>query len=240
MPTSMSKRTFLTAAGALAAFGASSLLLRRVVHAEKGSGAPVSATATTALPRTPSGDLGPFYPVEHPLDTDFDLTRLRDGGPRARGPIIEVAGRVLARDGTPQANARLELWQANAAGRYAHPGDTRADAALDPNFQGYADVQADADGHFRILTVRPGLYPVDGLFQRSPHIHFDIRGRQRRLVTQMYFDDTDAKVLAEDKLLQHDMWGKTSPLPSTIFAKLQKERSRLDASAVLYEFDIVL
>ena len=56
----------------------------------------------------------------------------------------------------------------------------------------------------------------------------------------MYFDDTDAKVLAEDRLLQHDMWGKTSPLPSTIFARLQKERSRLDASAVRYEFEIVL
>ena len=238
MPTSMSKRTFLTAAGALAAFGASSLLLRRFVHAEKSSVAP--APATTALPRTPSGDLGPFYPVEPPLDTDFDLTRLRDGGARASGQIIEVSGRVLGRDGTPQANARLEIWQANAVGRYAHPGDTRTDAPLDPNFQGYADVRADADGQFRILTVRPGLYPVDGLFQRSPHVHFDIRGRQRRLITQMYFDDTDAKVLAEDKLLQHDMWGKTSPLPSTIFAKLQKERSRLDASALRYEFDIVL
>ena len=56
----------------------------------------------------------------------------------------------------------------------------------------------------------------------------------------MYFDDTDATVLAQDKLLQHDMWGNTSPLPSTIFAKLQKERSRLDASAMRYEFDIVL
>jgi protocatechuate 3,4-dioxygenase beta subunit len=239
MPTSMSKRTFLKAA----TFGASSLLLNRLVHAEQSRVAPEPAPATTSsisLARTPSGDLGPFYPVEPPLDTDFDLTRLRDGRARASGQIIEVSGRVLARDGTPQANARLEIWQANSVGRYAHPGDTRTDAPLDPNFQGYADVRADADGRFRILTVRPGLYPVNGLFQRSPHIHFDIRGRQRRLITQMYFDDTDAKVLAKDKLLQHDMWGQTSPLPSTIFAKLQKERSRLDASALRYEFDIVL
>jgi protocatechuate 3,4-dioxygenase beta subunit len=78
------------------------------------------------------------------------------------------------------------------------------------------------------------------LFQRSRHIHFDIRGRQRRLVTQMYFDDTDPTVLAQDKLLQHDMWGRTNPLPSTIFAKLQNERSALDASARHYTFDIVL
>lgn len=226
------------AAGAFAAFGASSLLLRRFVRADEGKVAQVPPK--TALARTPSGDLGPFYPVEHPLDTDFDLTRLRDGAARALGEIIEVSGRVLARDGTPQANARLELWQANAAGRYAHPGDSRADAPLDPSFQGYADVQADADGRFRILTVRPGTYPVDGVFQRSPHIHFDIRGRQRRLVTQMYFGDTDAAVLAQDKVLQHDMWGSAAPLPSTIFAKLQKERSTLDAAARHYQFDIVL
>jgi protocatechuate 3,4-dioxygenase beta subunit len=234
MPTSMSKRTFLMAAGAFATFGASSLLLRRFVHASS----PTVATKAADLPRTPSGDLGPFYPIERPLDTDFDLTRVRDGGPRALGQIIEISGRVLARDGTPQANARLEIWQANAVGRYAHPGDTHTDAPLDPNFQGYADVQADADGGFRILTVRPGLYSVDGLFERSPHIHFDIRGRQRRLVTQMYFDDTDAKVLAQDKVLEHDMWGK--PPSSSIFAKLQKERSTLDARAQRYDFDIVL
>ena len=55
-----------------------------------------------------------------------------------------------------------------------------------------------------------------------------------------YFDDTDAMVLAQDKLLQHDMWGKTNPLPSTIFAKLQKDRSTLDPKASRYEFDIVL
>jgi protocatechuate 3,4-dioxygenase beta subunit len=239
MPTS--KRTFLMATGAFAAFGASSLLLRRLVRADVGeTPRPSAAAGDKTLARTPPGDLGPFYPVEAPLDTDFDLTRVRESGPRARGEPIEVSGRVLYRDGTPQANARLEIWQANDVGRYAHPGDTRKDAPLDPNFQGYADIRADASGNFRILTVKPGLYPVDGVFNRSPHIHFDIRGRERRLVTQMYFDDTDAKVLAQDKLLQHDMWGSTSPLPQAIFAKLQKERSTLEPSARRYEFDIVL
>jgi protocatechuate 3,4-dioxygenase beta subunit len=241
MSTSMSKRTFLMAAGTFAAFGVSTHLLRRVAHAQQSKVAPVPVAARTSLPRTPSGDLGPFYPVEHSLDTDFDLTRLRGGGgARARGQIIEVSGRVLARDGAPQANARLEIWQANAVGRYAHPGDNRADVPLDPDFQGYAELQTDADGQFRILTVRPGSYPVEGLFRRSPHIHFDIRGRQRRLVTQMYLDDTDTQVLAQDKVLQHDMWGNTNPLPSTIFAKLLKERSTLDATGLRYQFDIVL
>lgn len=237
MPTS--KRMFLMATGAFAAFGASSLLLRRFVRADDRAAAP-PATGGTTLARTPSGDLGPFYPVEAPRDTDFDLTRVRESGQRARGELIEVSGRVLYRDGTPQANARLEVWQANDVGRYAHAGDTRTDAPLDPSFQGYADIRADANGAFRILTIKPGRYPVDGLFERSPHIHFDVRGRQRRLVTQMYFDDTDAKLLAQDKLLQHDMWAQTSPLPQAIFAKLQKERSTLDPKASRYQFDIVL
>jgi protocatechuate 3,4-dioxygenase beta subunit len=78
------------------------------------------------------------------------------------------------------------------------------------------------------------------MFNRSPHIHFDIRGRQRRLVTQMYFDDTPAALLAQDKVLQHDMWGRTTPLPSSIFAKLEHERSTAEASARHYRFDIVL
>ena len=232
---SNSKRKFLMATGVFAAFGASS----RLVRADD-SNATRPSPSDKPLPRTPSGDLGPFYPVEPPLGTDFDLTRVREGGPQARGTLIEISGRVLYRDGTPQANARLEIWQANDVGRYAHPGDTRADAPLDPNFQGYADIRADANGYFRILTIKPGLYPVDGIFQRSPHIHFDIRGLQRRLVTQMYFEGTAATLLAQDKVLQHDMWGKINPLPSTIFAKLQKVRSTLDATARRYQFDIVL
>lgn len=214
-------------AGAVAAASAA-IFVRRLARAEE-----------TALQGTPSGDLGPFYPVEHPVDADSDLTRVGTGSGRARGELIEVTGRVLALDGTPQPLARIELWQANAAGRYAHPGDTRADAPLDPSFQGYADLRADAAGYFRFLTVRPGMYPVGSSFRRSPHIHLDVRGRQRRLVTQMYFDDTDARVLAQDKVLQHDLWGK-SPVPATVFAKLRKEASRLDAAARLFQFDIVL
>src|SRR6185295_9857438 len=97
---SNSKRKFLMATGVFAAFGASSRLLRA-----DDSTAPRPSPSDKPLPRTPSGDLGPFYPVEPPLGTNFDLTRLRDGGARALGQIIEVSGRVLARDGKPQANA---------------------------------------------------------------------------------------------------------------------------------------
>jgi len=105
---SNSKRKFLMATGVFAAFGASS----RVVRADD-SNATRPPASDKPLPRTPSGDLGPFYPVEPPLGTDFDLTRVREGGPPARGTLIEISGRVLYRDGTPQTNARLEIWQAN-------------------------------------------------------------------------------------------------------------------------------
>ncbi len=226
---SISKRSFLIASGTLAAFGASSLLLRGLGRAEG-----------TELARTPSGDLGPFYPVESPLDTDADLTRVQGRSGRASGELIAISGRVLAKDGTPQPNARLEIWQANAVGRYAHADDTRTDVPLDPAFQGYADVQTDSGGNYRFLTVKPGLYPVAGHgFKRSPHIHFDVRGRRRRLVTQMYFAGTDAALLAQDKLLQHDMWQKAN-LPANIFAQLQKNGSSLDAGAAHYVFDVVL
>jgi protocatechuate 3,4-dioxygenase beta subunit len=229
------RRTFLVATGTLATQAACGGL--QAAQGGTSPTVPTVAPKSASLPRTPSGDLGPFYPIDPPLGTGADLTRVRSGGTQALGTVIEITGRVVFRDGTPQANARLEVWQANAAGRYAHPGDTRGDAPLDPNFQGYADLRADADGRFRFFTIRPGSYPIEGIFQRSPHIHFDIRGRDRRLVTQMYFSDTDASVFAQDKLLEHDLWGRTNPLPPAMFAHLQSSR---DPQVVPYQFDIVL
>ncbi len=164
-------------------------------------------------------------------------TRIKGRTARASGDLIEVSGRVLTTDGTPQPNARIELWQANAAGRYAHPNDKRADVPLDPNFQGYADLRTDAQGSLRFLTVKPGPYPA-GSFKRAPHIHLDVRGRRQRLITQLYFRG-DTSLHDQDKVLQHDAWGK-SPRPSTFFAELQRSATRLDARAAHYAFDIVL
>ena len=222
----MSKRSFLIASAEIAALGASSLLL------------PPSARAGTPLPLTPGADLGPFYPIEKPLDNDLDLTRIKGKSGRARGEIVEISGRVLAPDGTPQPHARIEIWQANAAGRYAHANDRRADVPLDPNFQGYADLSADAQGHFRFITVKPGMYPA-GSFQRAPHVHLDVRGRHQRLVTQIYFP-ADEALLKQDKILMHDVWGKTNPIPGNIFAQLQPMTSKAEAGAPHYRFDVVL
>lgn len=161
------------------------MLHRRWVLTGLTAATAMRATASVPLQPTPQEMPGPFYP-EHPLpDHDFDLTRIRGGAGRARGEVIEVIGRVLRPDGTPVGRARIEVWQANAAGRYRNPNDTNS-APLDSNFQGYASLSSARDGSFRLVTVRPGAYPAPiGL--RAPHIHFEIHSSEYRLGTQMYF-----------------------------------------------------
>ena len=153
-------------------------------------GAALAALATGAraqkLAPTSGQDLGPFYPVVRPRDDDADLTRLRGAKGIARGEPINVVGRVVDLRGRAVRGVRLELWQANAVGRYDHPGDHANPAALDPNFQGYASLLTDRDGHFKFRTIKPSAYNTP-IGMRTPHIHFDIHGRSERLVTQMYF-----------------------------------------------------
>jgi protocatechuate 3,4-dioxygenase beta subunit len=145
----------------------------------------VSAAAADALRGTPAQTPGPFYPLEKPLDVDADLTLVKGRTQQAAGQVVHVAGRVLSAGGEPVAGARIEIWQANTHGRYAHPGD-RNPAPLDPNFEGYASIVSDEQGRYRFKTVKPGAYPAGG-GRRPPHIHFAISSRQERLVTQMYF-----------------------------------------------------
>jgi protocatechuate 3,4-dioxygenase beta subunit len=116
---------------------------------------------------------------------DVDLTRLAGHSERASGQVIEVRGRLVDAGGAPIANAQIELWQANAAGRYAHPRDTSA-AALDPNFQGYALLRTGADGGFNLTSIKPGAYSTAGQM-RTPHLHWKFAAGARRLTTQMYF-----------------------------------------------------
>jgi protocatechuate 3,4-dioxygenase beta subunit len=131
-------------------------------------------------------DIGPFYPILRPTDSDIDLTRLGNG-PRAAGQIIQVSGRVLALNGEPIGGAQIELWQANAAGRYAHPSDENPNARLDPNFQGFAKLITDGGGQYRYTTIKPGAYPDGDSSPRPPHIHLDVIGAKNRIVTQMIF-----------------------------------------------------
>jgi protocatechuate 3,4-dioxygenase beta subunit len=137
------------------------------------------------LPITPSLVMGPFYPLPRPPERDADLTRLSGHKARARGQVLDVSGRVLNARGEPVAGAHVELWQANALGRYDHPSDPNP-APLDPDFQGYGEQFTDSEGRFRFVTIKPGPYPADsGL--RTPHLHFDVGGHRDRRVTQLFF-----------------------------------------------------
>jgi protocatechuate 3,4-dioxygenase, beta subunit len=117
-----------------------------------------------------------------------DLTRQHSGEPH--GQRIVVSGRVLDESHRPVGGAVIEIWQANAAGRYAHPGDQH-DAPLDPNFPGGGRVFTDADGWYQFTTIKPGAYPWRNHHNawRPAHIHFSLFGTAftQRLVTQMYF-----------------------------------------------------
>ena len=176
----MSRRTFagagLASAGLLWTSGARAL-------AEK------EATATSTI--------GPFYPIVHPVDADADLTWVKGHDKRALGQVIEVSGRVFDVKGNPMPGATLELWQANAAGRYDHPSDP-AVAPLDPNFQGYATLRTDAQGAWRIVTIKPGGYDSP-IGHRPPHLHFDMRSAKARNIAQLYFPE-DAEGNAKDML----------------------------------------
>lgn len=112
------------------------------------------------------------------------------GRERAIGQVIHVRLQVVDEDGIPMAGTMVEMWQANAAGRYIHPNDDDH-APIDPHFHGAARVLADESGRVEIRTVKPGAYPVPetGGWWRPPHIHFSVWGRiwLSRLVTQMFF-----------------------------------------------------
>ena len=112
---------------------------------------------------------------------------------------ILIEGQVLDTAGTPVEDATVDLWQANAAGRYRHPHDPNP-APLDPNFQGWAIVPSGKEGKFRFKTVMPGAYPAARDWMRPPHIHFKVSKRGFvELVTQMYFPDHELN--ARDRLL---------------------------------------
>ena len=131
---------------------------------------------------------GPRFGRELLRHGDEDLTQF-DGG-QALGERIVVTGRVLDENGHQVPGTLLEIWQANAAGRYAHDRD-RHDAPLDPHFRGAGRVLTDEQGVYRFLTIKPGAYPWQNHHNawRPNHIHFSIFGPSfaTRLVTQMYF-----------------------------------------------------
>jgi protocatechuate 3,4-dioxygenase beta subunit len=140
------------------------------------------------VPQTLSELTGPIFGHSDIGENDNDLTRQHGG--EAIGERIVVGGRVLDEDGRPVPGALIEVWQTNAAGRYRHRIDQHA-APLDPNFTGCGRLLTDAEGRYRLVTIKPGAYPWRNHPNawRPAHIHFSLfgAGLLSRLVTQMYF-----------------------------------------------------
>ena len=185
-------------------------------------------------PHTLSELTGPVYGHEIVQPGDADLTKQHKSEPL--GERILVHGRVLDEDGKPVANTLVEIWQANAAGRYVHVVDQHP-APLDPNFTGAGRTVTDANGRYQFLTVKPGAYPWGNHENawRPAHIHFSMFGHSflSRVVTQMYFPG--------DPLIPYD------PIYSSIPEHARKRLMSsfdLDATvpnwALAYRFDIVL
>jgi protocatechuate 3,4-dioxygenase beta subunit len=185
-----------------------------------------------ALKRTPGEILGPFYPVLKTVDRGADLTTIVGKQGRAEGQVIHVMGRVINVEGQPVKGARVELWQANTHGRYTHPSDTNP-AALDPNFEGFAVQNTDAEGRYRFKTIKPGAYPATANWMRPPHLHFEVTGKINRMITQMYFPGEPLN--DKDILLQNIRANKEG-----LMAKVLPPTSDVEPDSRIVVWDIVI
>ncbi|MCA1662360.1 MAG: hypothetical protein LC648_09520 [Novosphingobium sp.] len=173
---------------------------------------------------TPQLSIGPFYPLDRPIEEDADLTRIAGRPGRAQGTIMELTGRVLTEKGRPIPRALIDMWQNNSLGRYHHPSD-ESGKPYDPNFQGAAIIRTDDEGRYWLRTVVPTPYE-----RRQRHIHFDVRGQKRRLVTQMFFPGEPNERDSLYPALQ------SAALQAAVTARANGERD----GARLYNWDIFL
>jgi len=187
------------------------------------------------LPHTLSEITGPVFGQELIDAKAFDLTKQSAGEPL--GERIIVSGRVIDEDRRPLPHTLVEIWQANAAGRYQHAIDQH-NAPLDPNFTGCGHTVTDAEGRYRFVTIKPGAYPWTNHYNawRAAHIHFSVFGPAfaTRLITQMYFPgdplmprdpifNCTADESARNRLISLFDWQTTVPL-----------------HALGYQFDIIM
>ncbi len=187
------------------------------------------------LPHTLSERTGPVFGQDMVRESDRDLTAQHAGEPL--GERILISGRLLDEGAKPVRGALIEVWQANAAGRYKHKMDQHH-APLDPNFSGFGRTLTDAEGRYKFISIKPGAYPWGNHANawRPAHVHFSIfgAGLLSRLVTQMYFPgdpllayDPIYNCIPDEKakqgLISMFDWGNTSP-----------------EFALGYRFDIVL
>lgn len=187
------------------------------------------------IPHTLSEVTGPVFGHDEVKPSDADLTAQHAGQPL--GARIVIWGRVLDENSKPVRNTLVEIWQANATGRYRHRVDQH-NAPLDPNFSGAGRALTDNEGRYRFVTIRPGEYPWGNHYNawRPAHVHFSLFGPAiaTRLVTQMYFPG--------DPLLAYDPIFNCVPdekAKNRLIAAFDWE-STLPDHALGYRFDIVL
>jgi protocatechuate 3,4-dioxygenase, beta subunit len=186
-----------------------------------------TAEQTTKLSRTPPQILGPFYPFMLTPTETGDLT----SGGQAKGTVLYLSGRVLTEKNEPVAGAKVEIWQANAAGRYPHPNDENLAAPLDEKFQGFAVTRTDGQGRYAFKTVRPAAYPAAPGRWRPAHIHFSVTAKYEQLVTQMYFKG--------DQYNETDSWLNSSSRKDLLITDPTQAVGK-EPGAQAITFDIVL
>jgi protocatechuate 3,4-dioxygenase, beta subunit len=190
-----------------------------------------SVRPATPLLRTPDQILGPFYPLNGIADRTGDLARSSGRLGPANGEILIVRGHVLTPTGRPVAGARIEIWQANSAGRYRHPSDKTSEP-LDPNFDGFAVLTTDQEGGYSFRTVKPGGYRTPHGDMRPPHIHFLVEFDADRLITQMYF--------AGEPDNATDRWLQAAPHPDLLIVSLEESAAGPSVASKMATFNIVL
>ena len=184
--------------------------------------------------QTASNTIGPFF---HHIVTaeDHDLDRIagsRMAGKKTKGEKIKVEGHILDSEGKPLRAAMLEIWQANAAGRYNSTMDARDDVKIDKSFTGFGRVSSGDKGKFEFETIKPGAVPSSGNAQQAPHINLTLFAAaiHSHLFTRLYFsDETEANDI--DPVLTsvgEDRRG-------TLIAKRKKTKN-----GIVYRFDVKL
>jgi protocatechuate 3,4-dioxygenase alpha subunit len=182
---------------------------------------------------TGSSTIGPFFPAEL-ADGMNDLTRRRPDAPAAEGQLVLLSGRVLQEGSRPAVNFVVEIWQADAKGRFDHPADRRNEAA-DPNFAFWGRALTDAEGRYGFRTIKPGPVPAADGEASAPYIAVTLLGSglMRRLVTRVYFPDDPRNVA--DPLLR-----RIDPAMRNRLVARPDARSGVPKDALPLIFDVAL
>ena len=183
-----------------------------------------------SLQATTSQTVGPFFKIG--LSWLYRDTLVSEG---VSGERVTIQGRIFDGDGVPVPDAILEVWQANARGKYNHPEDTQ-DKPLEPGFTGFARVAVNAEGAFRFTTIKPGPVPGPDGKEQAPHLLVSIfmRGVLRRMVTRIYFPDEPRN--GADFILDLVEAARRS----TLIAKKTAQKSTKETDSTTLEWNVIL